>query len=668
MAALWFEQVLLPDGWAQNVRVSVEAGRIDRVETGVATQPGDERHAIVLPGLANLHCHGFQRGMASLSEFRGAPDDDFWSWRDIMYRFLDRLTPEDVAAINALAFVEMMESGFTRVAEFHYLHNDADGRRYADPAETAGAVIAAAEESGIGLTLLPVFYAHGDFGGAPPAPGQRRFLSDIDGFATLVEASRSKLPADAGFGIAPHSLRAVTAGELAAILPLAGDGPIHIHAAEQMREVDASLKWSGQRPVEWLLNNADVDARWCLVHATHLTDDECDRLAASGAVAGLCPVTEANLGDGIFPATRYLAAGGAIGIGTDSNILIDAAGELRALEYSQRLRDRRRAMLGSEAVRSIGERLFREALVERRARHRRGHRNCSGPACRPLHTGDRRHRLRRCRYKHDPRPLGLRRARKLRRLRLARRAQMGFGRAPCRARRRRRALPPHGRRPARMSFDARIRAAIEGDIRSGTLRPGDKLPSEHELAALHGCARATVSKAMAALHRAGLIERRRKAGSFVADQHVHSAVLEVPDLAQLIEARGHVYRWQLLSRELAGTEVRIRGLHCEGDTVIAIETRSIVVETVPDAATERFDDVAPGTWLLAHIPWTSARHRIRAAGASAEEAHALGIAENTACLILERSTWRGEAAVTTVRQIFRGDMFDMVAHFEPSRG
>ena len=363
MTSLWFEQALLPDGWAQDVRIAVNAGRIAAVTTGVAAQPGDERHAIALPGLANLHCHGFQRGMAGLSEFRGAPDDDFWSWREIMYRFLDRLTPDSIAAINALAFVEMMESGFTRVAEFHYLHNDADGRRYADPAETASAVVAAADESGIGLTLLPVFYAHGDFGGAPPAPGQRRFLSDVDNFATLVEASRAKLPIDAGFGIAPHSLRAVTAEELTAILPLANDGPIHIHAAEQVREVEASIAWSGERPVQWLLNHADVDARWCLVHATHLTDSECDRLAASGAVAGLCPVTEANLGDGIFPATRYLAAGGHIGIGTDSNILIDAAGELRALEYSQRLRDRRRAMLGSEAVPSIGERLFGEALA-----------------------------------------------------------------------------------------------------------------------------------------------------------------------------------------------------------------------------------------------------------------------------------------------------------------
>jgi GntR family histidine utilization transcriptional repressor len=217
-----------------------------------------------------------------------------------------------------------------------------------------------------------------------------------------------------------------------------------------------------------------------------------------------------------------------------------------------------------------------------------------------------------------------------------------------------------------MSFDARIRAAIEGDIRSGALRPGDRLPSEHELAALHGCSRATVSKAMAALHRAGLIERRRKAGSFVADQHVHSAVLEVPDLEQLIAARGHAYRWHCRERRQAGPELHVEGLHFENDAPLALETRTITVATVPDAARESFAEVAPGTWLLAHIPWTSARHRILAAGATPSEAEALGIPAGTACLILERSTWRGDAPVTTVRQVFRGDMFDMVAHFEPS--
>ena len=363
MRHLWFDSALLPHGWARRVRIGIEGATIAAIETDADPQPLDARHGAALPGLCNVHSHGFQRGMAGLSERRGRPDDDFWSWREVMYRFLDRLTPDDIAAITAQAYVEMLESGFTRVGEFHYLHNDVDGRRYADPAETAGAIVAAAQASGIGLTLLPVFYAHGDFGGAPAAPGQRRFLSDVDGFAALVEASRARLPADAVLGIAPHSLRAVTPDELRAILPLAAGGPLHIHAAEQVREVEACLAWSGARPVEWLLDHAAVDQRWCLIHATHLTDDEADRLAASGAVAGLCPVTEANLGDGVFPAVRYLEAGGRYGVGTDSNILIDAAGELRATEYSQRLAHRRRALLADDAVPSVGHKLFAGALA-----------------------------------------------------------------------------------------------------------------------------------------------------------------------------------------------------------------------------------------------------------------------------------------------------------------
>jgi len=358
MRYLWFEQALLPQGWARRVRIGIAGAGIASIETNADPQPLDARHGAALPGLCNVHSHGFQRGMAGLSERRGRPDDDFWSWREVMYRFLDRLAPDDIAAITALAYVEMLESGFTRVGEFHYLHNDVDGGRYADPAETAGAIVAAAEVSGIGLTLLPVFYAHGDFGGAPSAPGQRRFLSDVDGFAALVSASRARLPADANLGIAPHSLRAVTPDELRAILPLAGGGPLHIHAAEQVREVEACLAWSGARPVEWLLDHVAVDQRWCLIHATHLDDRECDRLAASGAVAGLCPVTEANLGDGVFPGVRYLAAGGRCGVGTDSNILVDAASELRGLEYSQRLAHRRRALLADESEPSVGQTLF----------------------------------------------------------------------------------------------------------------------------------------------------------------------------------------------------------------------------------------------------------------------------------------------------------------------
>ncbi|MGH6872602.1 MAG: formimidoylglutamate deiminase [Rhizomicrobium sp.] len=362
--SLWFGTALLPGGWAADVRIDVAAGRIARAEAGVAAGAGDERHAIGLPGLANLHSHAFQRGMAGLAETRGPENDNFWTWREVMYRFLDRLSPEDVEAIAVLAYAEMLERGFTRVGEFHYLHHDPSGAPYADIAELAERIAAAARETGIGLTLLPVFYAHSNFGGAAPVPGQRRFINGVDGFARLTEAC-AKIAASldgANMGVAPHSLRAVTADELAAIVPLAKGGPVHIHAAEQTKEVEDSLAWSGARPVEWLLDNASLDARWCLVHATHMTATETEHLARSGATAGLCPITEANLGDGVFPADGFLSSGGHFGIGTDSNVLIDAAGELRALEYAQRLAHRARNLIPREAGRSTGRALFDSAL------------------------------------------------------------------------------------------------------------------------------------------------------------------------------------------------------------------------------------------------------------------------------------------------------------------
>ncbi len=360
--ALWFERAWIDKHWERDVRLGVANGRIVSVETGVPVEREDERHRVGLPGLCNVHSHGFQRGMAGLSERRSRPDDNFWSWREIMYRFLDRLTPEDVAAITAQAYAEMLETGFTRVGEFHYLHHDPAGAAYADPAEMAGAIVRASGETGIGLTLLPVFYAHGNFDAAPPSAGQRRFLNDVDGFAALLDASRSKLSGDANMGVAPHSLRAVTPDELAALLELSPTGPVHIHAAEQVKEVADCVAWSGARPVEWLLDNAGVDERWCLIHSTHLDARETGRLAASGAVAGLCPITEGNLGDGIFPAVDYLAAGGRFGIGTDSNILVDAAQELRALEYSQRLAQRARALLANEEAPFVGANLFARAV------------------------------------------------------------------------------------------------------------------------------------------------------------------------------------------------------------------------------------------------------------------------------------------------------------------
>jgi formiminoglutamate deiminase len=365
MSRLHFASALLPSGWANDVQVVITAGAIAAVTPGVAPTAGDERHAIALPGLASLHSHAFQRGMAGLAELRGDSTDTFWTWRETMYRFALAMTPDDVAAVATLLYVEMLEQGFTRVGEFHYLHHDCDGAHYADPAEMAARIAEASEASGIALTLLPSFYAHGSFGGAAPHDGQRRFICSVDHFAKLMAASRkaiANLP-DANIGIAPHSLRAVAPDELAAVIPLAEGGPVHIHAAEQVKEVEDCLAWSGRRPVQWLLEHAPVDQRWCLIHATHTTSDEVSTFAKTGAVAGLCPMTEASLGDGIFPAREFLDAGGLFGIGTDSNVLVGVADELRQLEYGQRLKHRARNVLSGGAGRSTGRTLFDDALA-----------------------------------------------------------------------------------------------------------------------------------------------------------------------------------------------------------------------------------------------------------------------------------------------------------------
>jgi formiminoglutamate deiminase len=357
-----FESALLPHGWAEDVQIVVGDGMILSLATGVPPQAGDNMLGVALPGLPNLHSHAFQRGMAGLAEWRGASDDSFWTWRETMYRFVDRLTPDHLQAIAALAYAEMLEGGFTRVGEFHYLHHDRDGRPFADPAAMSAAIVAAAQESGIALTHLPVFYAHAGFGGLPPGEGQRRFIHDVDSFAGLLDRLRTLLAPlpDAILGVAPHSLRAVTPDQLGRLVTLA-DGPIHIHVAEQVKEVEDCIAWSGQRPVEWLLANMPVDSRWCFVHATHMTGTETQALAASGAVAGLCPITEANLGDGLFPAPDFLAAGGVFGIGSDSNVLIDATEELRLLEYGQRLVARGRNIL-APAGGSTGGTLYRDAV------------------------------------------------------------------------------------------------------------------------------------------------------------------------------------------------------------------------------------------------------------------------------------------------------------------
>jgi formiminoglutamate deiminase len=324
--------------------VTIDEGAIGAVQTGAPAQEGDERHAIMAPAASNLHSHAFQRAMAGLAEVRGMETDTFWTWRETMYRFALMMSPDDVEAVAAQLYVEMLEAGFTAVAEFHYLHNAPDGSPYEQPGEMAARVLSAAGRAGIGITLLPVFYAHATFGGAPPRPEQRRFITDPKSFAGLLDDCRRLIKGTAGgkIGVAPHSLRAVTPEELAELMSLVGDSPIHIHAAEQIKEVEDCVAWSGARPVRWLIDHAGVDERWCLVHATHMDEGETRDLARSGAVAGLCPLTEGNLGDGIFNAADYIRAGGRYAVGTDSNVQIGVAAELRQLEYAQRLRERAR--------------------------------------------------------------------------------------------------------------------------------------------------------------------------------------------------------------------------------------------------------------------------------------------------------------------------------------
>jgi formimidoylglutamate deiminase len=338
---------LLPEGWAKDVLIEADAaGRITAVAPGAAA-PGTARRlpGHVIPGVPNLHSHAFQRAMAGGAERRSpAGQDSFWTWRETMYRFVGRFTPEDAEAVAAQLYVELLEHGFTAVCEFHYLHHQPNGTPHADLAEMAKRHIAAARRAGIGLTMLPSLYRHGGIFGVPPHDGQRRFLNDLDGFWRIVEGARAAMGEDPqmALGLAPHSLRACTPEMLHAIASFAG--PLHIHAAEQPKEVAECLAATGQRPVQWMLANLPLDARWVLIHATHMTPSEIAGLAATGAIAGLCPSTEASLGDGTFALPAFLGAGGRFGIGTDSHVGTAPNLELRQLETSQRLRDHARAV------------------------------------------------------------------------------------------------------------------------------------------------------------------------------------------------------------------------------------------------------------------------------------------------------------------------------------
>ena len=361
---------LLPGGWADDVLVEVDAGgTILSVAAKVAADGAERLHGPVLPGIPDLHSHAFQRAMAGLAERGGPAGDSFWSWRDLMYRFVDRLGPREVEAIAAQLHVELLRHGYTSVAEFHYVHNDRGGASYEEETTLSDAICAAAGASGIGLTLLPVAYRRGGFGGKPTSGAQARFVLGADRYARLVEtlSRRHRGDAQVRVGVAPHSLRAVDPADLAATLAaidaVDATAPVHIHVAETRREVEDCVAWSGARPVAWLLDNAPLDKRWCLVHATHMDADETRRLAASGAVAGICPTTEANLGDGFFPAGAYSAAGGRIGFGSDSNVSTSPVEELRWYEYGQRLASGQRNLSAPGAGQSTGMALLRAALA-----------------------------------------------------------------------------------------------------------------------------------------------------------------------------------------------------------------------------------------------------------------------------------------------------------------
>ncbi len=362
---LFATAALLPDGWARDVLIEVDAdGTIAAVAAHREHDDAERLDGPLLPGMPNLHSHAFQRALAGRTGRASGSGDSFWTWRQAMYAFLDRIDADAFEAIAAQAYIEMLKAGYTAVAEFHYVHHDPAGRPYADPAELSRRIAAAAADAGIALTLLPVFYAHAGFGAENATASQRRFVHTLGSFERLYAV----LAADASahgyvLGVAPHSLRAVTLDELAAVVALAPPrAPVHIHAAEQVGEVAECVARNGARPVAWLIDHAKVGARWCVVHATHLTTDETRDLAASGAVAGLAPTTEADLGDGTFPARAYIDAGGALGIGSDSNTIIDPFGELRQLEWSQRLAELKRNVLARDGV-AVGQALYTRAAL-----------------------------------------------------------------------------------------------------------------------------------------------------------------------------------------------------------------------------------------------------------------------------------------------------------------
>ncbi|MGB9988105.1 formimidoylglutamate deiminase [Pseudoduganella rhizocola] len=364
MNRLFAHHALLPEGWRNNVLLEWSAdGTLHAARAEVEAPTGVQRAHYVLPGMVNLHSHSFQRALGGMTEAAGDTPDSFWTWRDLMYRFARQITPEQMGAIAAQLFSECLRHGYTSICEFHYVHRQPDGGMYAQPAETAQHIADAARLSGIGLTMLPVLYSYSGFGEAPLKPEQSRFRTDAQDILRIIDALSAQRGPQLEVGVAPHSLRAASVGQIREVLAaLPARRPVHIHIAEQQGEVQQSLDFSRRRPVQYLYDQLPVDQRWCLVHATHLVDGEVKQIARSGAVAGLCPTTEANLGDGLFPLEAFLAEGGRIGIGSDSHVSQSPVEELRWLEYGQRLAHQRRNIAVSRSQRRVGDFLWQAAL------------------------------------------------------------------------------------------------------------------------------------------------------------------------------------------------------------------------------------------------------------------------------------------------------------------
>jgi len=365
---LYAERILLAEGWKHQKTLTIKNGVITQIESGKADDV-NECLSTVIPGMVNCHSHAFQRAFAGFSEQGSEGQDSFWTWRNVMYKFLEQLTSDNAQIIASQLYIEMLKMGYTRVAEFHYLHHDIDGNNYDELASMANAIFKAANTSGIGLTLLPVLYRHSGFGEKPANNGQKRFINSVQQFNRLVSDCFS-LSADyenTNVGIAPHSLRAVDKDSLTEVVEhvraLDAKAPVHIHIAEQQKEVEDCLAYYNKRPVQWLLDNQNLDEQWCLIHATHIDKQERQGIIASKAIAGICPTTEANLGDGIFPTTEFLSENGTFAIGSDSHISVNPIEELRWLEYAQRLTKQQRAILANKKQASVGQNLWQKAAL-----------------------------------------------------------------------------------------------------------------------------------------------------------------------------------------------------------------------------------------------------------------------------------------------------------------